>query len=219
MDLELCVNITMEKELASFKKFITLVRGHVYSEPETSLHNNVMDQMIPKIIQEHGMHGPLLDVGCGNGGAMERMQKLGLTDLTGLTLSHDDAEAARAKGFHVDEVDMSFTDYADTQFHWLFVRHALEHSPFPLLTLLEFHRILAQGGMAYIEMPSPKCTRLLEAYDNHYSIMGPRQWSELMKRAGFEIADMGEITFNVSNKEDPNWQGTEVYEWYVIKKP
>lgn len=209
----------MEKEIESFKKFLELVRGHVYSEPETDLHNNVMDHMIPKIISEHGMHGPLLDVGCGNGGAMERMRDLGLTDLTGLTLSHDDAEAARAKGFHVDEVDMSFTDYADTQFAWLFVRHALEHSPFPLLTLLEFNRILALGGMAYIEMPSPKCTRLLENYDNHYSIMGQRQWSELMKRAGFDIKDMGEINFTVHNKADPTWSGNEVYEWYVLEKP
>lgn len=215
----LCKYITMEKETKSFIKFLELVRSHVYSEPETELHNNVMEKMIPKIINDHGMRGPLLDVGCGNGGAMQKMQDLGLTNLSGLTLSHDDAEAARAKGFPVDEVDMSFTDYADTQFSWLFVRHALEHSPFPLLTLLEFYRILAHGGHAYIEMPSPKCTRLLENYDNHYSIMGPRQWTELMKRAGFQIKDMGEISFAVHSKEDPEWNGTEVYEWYVLTKP
>lgn len=209
----------MQRELESFKNFLDVVRKHIYSEPETQLHNSVMDEIIPKIIREHGMHGPLLDVGCGNGGAMERMQNLGLTDLTGLTLSHDDAEAARTKGFHVDEIDMSFTEYADTQFAWLFVRHALEHSPFPLLTLLEFYRILAQGGKAYIEMPSPKCSRLLEAYDNHYSIMGMRQWSELMKRAGFIIKDMGEISIEVTDRENPSWRGTEVYEWYILEKP
>lgn len=209
----------MQRELESFKNFLDVVRKHIYSEPETQLHNSVMDEIIPKIIREHGMHGPLLDVGCGNGGAMERMQNLGLTDLTGLTPSHDDAEAARTKGFHVDEIDMSFTEYADTQFAWLFVRHALEHSPFPLLTLLEFYRILAQGGKAYIEMPSPKCSRLLEAYDNHYSIMGMRQWSELMKRAGFIIKDMGEISIEVTDRENPSWRGTEVYEWYILEKP
>lgn len=209
----------MQRELESFKNFLDVVRNHIYSEPETQLHNSVMDEIIPKIIREHGMHGPLLDVGCGNGGAMERMQNLGLTDLTGLTLSTDDADAARAKGFHVDEIDMSFTEYADTQFAWLFVRHALEHSPFPLLTLLEFYRILAQGGKAYIEMPSPKCSRLLEAYDNHYSIMGMRQWSELMKRAGFKIKDNGEISIEVTDRENPSWRGTEVYEWYILEKP
>jgi hypothetical protein len=69
-------------------------------------------------------------------------------------------------------------------------------------------------------MPSPKCDRRLEEYDNHYSIMGPRQWTELMKRAGFEIADFGELSFKISAPADNGtvWEGTEVYEYYLIKK-
>jgi hypothetical protein len=89
-----------------------------------------------------------------------------------------------------------------------------------LLTLKEFYRITKAGGGAYIEMPSPKCDRPLETYDNHYSIMGPRQWVELMKRAGFEIADSGELSFVISSptSNGTSWSGNEVYEWYLIRK-
>ena len=208
----------MQRELQSFQDFLELVRGHVYSEPLTDLHIAVMDQIIPKVHGEHRIQGPMLDIGCGDGYAMDKLRSLGVEDIIGITLSSDDAEAARARGFDVTEQDMSFTGFGDGSFKWLWVRHALEHSPFPLLTLLEFHRLLEPGGKAYIEMPSPKCTRLLESYDNHYSIMGPRQWTCLMKRAGFKLLDQGEVKFDITSKEDPDFAGTEVYEWYVLIK-
>lgn len=209
----------MQRELQAFQDFLELVRSHVYSEPLTDLHVAVMDQIIPKVHNEHGIQGPMLDIGCGDGYAMDKLKGLGVGDIMGITLSSDDAAAARARGFDVTEQDMSFTGFGDGSFKWLWVRHALEHSPFPLLTLLEFHRLLDDDGKAYIEMPSPKCTRLLEAYDNHYSIMGPRQWTCLMRRAGFTIVDQGEVKFDITSKQDPDYAGTEVYEWYVIQKP
>lgn len=210
----------MKLETKRFKEFLEIVRGHVYSEPDTVIHTNTINAMTKKMMDEHfdDPKGKLLDLGCGSGYAMERLQALGLSDLTGLTLSHDDAEAARARGFTVVEQDMSFTDLPDASYKYLWVRHALEHSPFPLLTLLEFHRLLEPGGKIYIEMPSPQCTRVLEEYDNHYSIMGPRQWSALMRRAGFNIKDAGEIRFEIKSNEDPDFQGTEIYEWYVLVK-
>ncbi len=39
-----------------------------------------------------------------------------------------------------------------------------------------------------------------------------------MDRAGFSIKDSGEIKFDVHSKQDPDWNGTEVYEWYVLTK-
>ena len=210
----------MKKELKSFEKFLKLVRSHVYSEPETELHSNTINAMSKKIVNEHFIDptAKLLDIGCGSGYAMDRLRELGMQDIKGITLSQEDAEVSRSRGFDVSEQDMSFTDFDDSSFDILWVRHALEHSPFPLLTLLEFHRLLNKNGLVYIEMPSPKCTRLLEDYDNHYSIMGNRQWSCLMRRAGFSIKDSGEIKFDVHSKQYPDWNGTEVYEWYVLTK-
>jgi ubiquinone/menaquinone biosynthesis C-methylase UbiE len=209
--------MTQEEINKRFNEFREWCKTHVYSEPDTALHTNVMDQVIPKVIKEVSLtdQQAILDIGCGQGYGMLKFKELGCTNIQGITLSEEDVKASQDRGFVCTQQDMSFTDFADSEFDFLFVRHALEHSPYPLLTLKEFNRILKSGGGAYIEMPSPKCDRRLENYDNHYSIMGPRQWTELMLRAGFTIPDHGEISFGISAGE---WSGTEVYEWYLIRK-
>lgn len=201
-------------------KFRELCLTHVYSEPDTNIHMMVMDHMIPKIVSEYKLDesNRILDIGCGRGYGMLKFAELGCSDITGLTLSKDDADAARERGFTVIKEDMSFQSAKDSTYNVLFARHSLEHSPYPLLTLLEFYRILDNDGLVYIEMPSPKCSRLLEEYNNHYSIMGPRQWTELMKRAGFSIVDIGELSFSITNSETQENIGDEVYEWYVLRK-
>lgn len=209
--------MTQEEINKRFNEFREWCKTHVYSEPDTQLHINVMDNVIPKIIKDADLSDKqkILDVGCGRGYGMLKFKELGCTNIQGITLSEEDVNASQDRGFVCTQQDMSFTDFANNEFDFLFVRHALEHSPYPLLTLKEFNRILKSGGGAYIEMPSPKCERQLEKYDNHYSIMGVRQWNELLKRAGFTIPDQGEISFSISAGE---WTGTEVYEWYLIRK-
>lgn len=201
-------------------KYRELCLTHVYSEPDTSLHQNVMDHMIPKIVDEYNLDDSkkIVDIGCGQGYGMLKFSELGCTNISGVTLSKEDADAARDRGFEVAEEDMSFQSADDDTYDMLFARHSLEHSPYPLLTLLEFYRVLKPGGLAYIEMPSPQCSRLLEDYDNHYAIMGPRQWTCLMKRAGFKNLDIGELKFGISNKETGDELGEEVYEWYMLEK-
>lgn len=214
--------MTQEEINKRFNEFREWCKTHVYSEPDTQLHIGVMDNVIPKIVKDADLSDKqkILDVGCGRGYGMLKFKELGCTNIQGITLSEEDVKASQDRGFVCTQQDMSFTDFNDSEFDFLFVRHALEHSPYPLLTLKEFNRIISNGGGAYIEMPSPKCDRRLESYDNHYSIMGPRQWTELMKRAGFTVADHGEITFNISSKQDDGslWEGNEVYEYYLIKK-
>ena len=197
-----------------------LCMSHVYSEPDTQLHQNVMNHMIPKFVEEYNLNDStrILDVGCGQGYGMQKFAELGCTNISGVTLSKEDADAARERGFEVDEEDMSFQSAKDSTYDVLFARHSLEHSPYPLLTLLEFHRILKPGGIAYIEMPSPECTRALEEYSNHYAIMGHRQWRALMLRAGFNTLDIGELKFSITNNQTGDDIGEEVYEWYVLEK-
>lgn len=205
----------------SLWKFRELCKTHVYSEPDSRIHQNVMNTMIPKVIDEYKLTKShrILDVGCGQGYGMIKFQELGCDNLKGITLSNEDVDAAKQRGFDVGNQDMSFMDFNDNSFDFLFVRHALEHSPYPLLTLLEFYRVMDTQAKAYIEMPNPFCTRDLESYDNHYSIMGPKQWSALMKRAGFKILDIGEIKFDIHHSETQESLGTEVYEWYILEKP
>lgn len=214
--------MTQEEINKRFNEFREWCGTHVYSEPDTDLHKNVIDQIIPRIIKDADLSNKqsILDVGCGQGYAMVKFTELGCTNVQGITLSEEDVAATQNRGFTCSQQDMSFMDFDDQSFDFLFVRHALEHSPYPLLTLREFYRVIKNGGGAYIEMPSPKCDRRLEEYDNHYSIMGPRQYTELMKRASFDVVDFGEISFTATSPKDDGstWSGTEVYEYYLIKK-
>lgn len=193
---------------------------HVYSEPNSTIHQTVMDRMIPKFVSEYNLDSSkkILDIGCGQGYGMSKFADLGCTNISGITLSKEDAEVAQQHGFDVAIEDMSFQSVDDAAYDVLFARHSLEHSPYPLLTLLEFHRILKPSGIVYVEMPSPECTRNLESYNNHYAIMGKRQWHELMIRAGFKSLDIGELKFNINHSETGEALGEEVYEWYVLEK-
>lgn len=197
-----------------------LCLSHVYSEPDSNLHMNIMNSVIPRFVQNYkpDTEAQILDIGCGQGYGMLKFRELGYNNVSGLTLSSEDAAAARDRGFTVAEEDMSFQSADDATYDVLFARHSLEHSPYPLLTLLEFYRILKPTGMIYVEMPSPKCARVLEEYDNHYAIMGVRQWQALMTRAGFSNIDTGELKFSISNTNTGETLGDEVYEWYVLKK-
>ena len=197
-----------------------LCLSHVYSEPDTNMHMMVMSHVIPRFVEKHSIDDSkkILDIGCGQGYGMLKFAELGCTNISGLTLSKEDADAARDRGFDVAEEDMSFQSADDATYDVLFARHSLEHSPYPLLTLLEFYRILKPGGIVYVEMPSPQCTRLLEEYDNHYAIKGPRQWQALMTRAGYININVGELKFNITNNETGEDIGEEVYETYILEK-
>lgn len=209
-----------EQILNKLWNYRELCLKHVYSEPDSDIHQMVMNHMIPKIVEEYNLDSceSMVDVGCGQGYGMEKFSELGCENISGITLSKEDAKAARKRGFAVKEDDMTFQTADDDEYDFMFVRHCLEHSPYPLLTLLEFYRVLQPGGRIYIEMPSPRCTRQLEEYDNHYAIMGPRQWSALIKRAGFKILDIGELNFSISSKDSNEELGDEIYEWYMIEK-
>jgi len=209
-----------EQILKKLWNYRELCLTHVYSEPDSDIHMMVMDHIIPKIVEEYNITNckNIVDIGCGQGYGMEKFTELGCKNVSGITLSKEDANASRKRGFKVKEDDMTFLSAKDNKYDFMFVRHCLEHSPYPLLTLLEFYRVLQPGGKIYIEMPSPRCTRPLEEYDNHYAIMGPRQWVALFKRAGFKVIDIAEMSFDINDKESQTDLGKEIYEWYILEK-
>ena len=88
-------------------------------------------------------------------------------------------------------IHASMTDLpiADASIDFIWCRHALEHSPYPLFTLFEFHRVLKPNGQVFIEVPAPGNERayIHEFNPNHYSILGDRMWQGLFIKANFEL--------------------------------
>jgi SAM-dependent methyltransferase len=168
--------------------FLRRIENETYSEHDSDLHRMLIDKMLPEFIRFiPDRRSRLLDVGCGQGYASQRFKAMGYQHVTAITLNDEDVLATRNRGIDCHKMDMTFLGFEEKAFDALWVRHALEHSPFPYLTLLEFNRVLNSDGFIYIEMPKPDTPRALENWPNHYSIIGQLMWSSLFNRSGFHI--------------------------------
>lgn len=180
-----------------------LVNTHVYEEGETAFHKDLTERMVSKYIDPLNLKkdAKILDLGCGVGYFLELMRDRGYTDIVGATLSPEDLKVCTDKGLTVKQYDMSFLPqkdgYYDESVDFIFLRHALEHSPYPIFTLMEYNRVLKQFGKLYIEVPAPDCERNHEYNSNHYSILGETQLAALLARTGFNIDLFETIEFDV----------------------
>jgi SAM-dependent methyltransferase len=181
-------------------------------EPEAVFHQKLTDQFVRSYIDNLNLpkQANILDMGCGHGYFLDLMRNRGYTNLTGITISDKHAKVCRDKGHNVKEYDFTFLPqkdgYVDESVDFIFMRHAIERSPYPIFTLMEYNRLLKLKGKIYIETPSPDCQRGHEFHQNNYSIMGSNQLKALLSRTGFEIDVFNTVDFDLTyplpDKED-----------------
>ena len=146
----------------------------------------------------------ILDIGCGQGVALEIFKKHGFAPI-GITLNNEDVAICQQKGYEVYQMDQSFLDFADDYFDFVWCRHCLEHSIFPYFTLQEIYRVIKNEGYLYIEVPAPDTSCRHQTNKNYYSVLGKSMWLDLIKRSGFEILQVLDIQFNVPAGPDIYW--------------
>ena len=210
-----------QEKLKRIEDFLTKVSSEVYYEPDTPMHTRMIDQIVPDLVKNQlgdNKEQAILDIGCGQGYAMEKFKEAGFENIKGITMSDQDVKATQDRGFECENMDQTFMTYPDETFDFLFVRHCLEHSPFPYMTLGEFRRVLKTGGKIYIEMPAPDNHRPLEYIPNHYSIMGPKQWAALMLRHKFQILVATDFKIELFDNKQPDKKFDEKNLVFVLKK-
>ena len=181
-----------------------LYTAHIYDEGDSPFHKQLTSEVVTSYIDPLNLpkNSKLLDLGCGPGYFLDEMKTRGYTDLTGVTLSPGDVKLCEDKGHTIKRYDLSFIPqkdgYYDESVDFIFLRHALEHSPYPIFSLMEYNRILKQGGRIYIEVPAPDCDRMHEFNLNHYSILGQNQLAALLTRTGFNIEKFNNLEFDLS---------------------
>ncbi len=176
-----------------------------YPEPRSRGHDQVIAVQAPKVAKLLPGAGKVLDIGCGQGTAMEWFTERGF-DARGITLSQDDETACLAAGFDVkigDQNDLGL--YYDGYFDCVWARHVIEHSIAPFWTLHEFNRVLKPDGILYIEVPSPGTECHHEANINHYSVLGHDMWLSLIQRSGFKVLESQELNLNTAAGKDRYW--------------
>lgn len=201
-----------------------LYTAHIYAEGDSQFHKTLTGQVIEQYITPLNLpkDSKILDLGCGPGYFLDTMKEQGYNDLTGVTLSPEDIKLCKDKGHTIKEYDLSFLPqkdgYYDESVDFLFLRHALEHSPYPIFSLMEYNRVLKQGGKIYIEVPAPDCERKHEWNINHYSILGEQQLAALLERTGFTINNFDNFEFDLSapNEEDPDNPTKMTEKYYCV---
>lgn len=195
-----------ENQASALSGFLDKLASDVYPEFPSELHAGITKRMLEHFLSRWPLAegARVLDVGCGQGAALELFQRHGF-DATGVTLGMQDVIACREQGYDVYEMDQSFLDFEAKSFDFLWCRHCLEHSIFPYFTLAGFYRVLRPGGFLYVEVPAPDTVSQHQQNLNHYSVFGKSMWLELMRRSGFGSLDVVDINFNLAVGPDTYW--------------
>lgn len=191
-------------------RYLTSLYGDIYPQPEdvghTGLSKKVIDYWMSRMTSCHSV----LDAGCGTGFCQPMFENWGI-EYQGVAMG-EDVIVAQEQGRKVKKMDFSFLDFEDDSFDLLFARHALEHSPFPLLTLMEWNRV-ARNWLGIV-LPAPEWYTYRGL--NHYSVMNHEQIENLLDRAGWHII-WKDVDYLAPDKDHP--ENTKPHEyWYMCEK-
>jgi SAM-dependent methyltransferase len=161
-------------------KYLDELQKDVYPQPEDDKHIEWASAIIS--VYADKLHpGSVLDVGCGMAFVQDIFEGIGFV-YEGITLGRD-AKNARKLCRNVRYGDFSFLPYKDCSFDVIFSRHSLEHSPMPLLSLFEWHRVSKHDLL--LIMPNHEYWKF--GGRNHYSVMTRGQIKSLLLRSGWKI--------------------------------
>lgn len=181
-----------------------LYTAHIYDEGDSQFHRQLTKQVVETYVDPLNLpkDAHILDLGCGPGYFLDEMKERQFTNVHGVTLSPGDIAICEGKGHPIKKYDLSFLPqkdgYFDESVDFIFLRHALEHSPYPIFSLMEYNRVLKQNAKIYIEVPAPDCDRKHEFNPNHYSILGANQLAALLQRTGFNIDSFNNLEFDLN---------------------
>ena len=206
----------------NYEKFLEYERraySTVYAEGESTYHDDIIIEFAKRFLPEMAIDKKalVLDIGCGPGTFLQAARDIGYKNTIGVTLSDLDVEMCKKKNFTTIKSSMSDLDIEDNTADLIWCRHALEHSPYPLFTLYEFHRVLKKDAHVWIEVPSPNNQRAFmhEFNPNHYSLLGERMWQGLFEKAGFELLNNYDYNIDV---EVPAGKVNEKSYIFVLKR-
>ena len=193
--------------IARLVAFIDKIEQETYPETPSNLHSQITVQMLDTLLEKYPLapSARILDIGCGQGPALDILRDKGYRNLTGITLNDTDVAICNENGHTVLKMDQSFLSFADNSFNFLWARHVIEHSIFPYFTLAEFARVMDSGGRMYLEVPAPETSCRHETNPNHYSVLNKGAWTSLLGRAGFTIIDDVSFQFTTGMGPDEYW--------------
>ena len=164
-------------------KYLNELIEDVYPSPPDAIHTRLLHEYMSR--WGHYFKGAknVLDVGCGDGAIAEQFfMGLGIK-YVGLSTGSN-SSVLESKKDRIVNADFNFlSDFPDESFSMVFSRHSLEHSPAPILSLMEWHRVSAKWlGLI---VPNPDDSTYVGR--NHYSVANQHQVVWWLRRAGWRV--------------------------------
>lgn len=198
------------RNYAQIDKYLDKLIGQIYPQPQDPGHTAWAVESIRAFMENSEGVKHVLDAGCGEGFCQDIFETYGAT-YVGICLG-EDYLVALEKERSVWRKDFSFTNFDEDSFDFVYSRHSLEHSPMPLLTLMEWHRITEK--YVAIVVPSPEHWQYVGR--NHYYVLHDPQWRNLFDVAGFDVT-----YFNIKRQNmttEPTNPEVEIEYWYLLEK-
>lgn len=188
-----------QRDYEHIDEYLNELAGDVYPQPPDAWHTEAAMHVLNTWIAQLDL-ATVLDIGCGAEAFVEPFFKERNIYYAGVSLG-DDYITARAADKEVYDMDMSFLDFWDDTYDLIWARHVLEHSPMPLLTLMEWHRVSSK----YLCLIVPNPDYFTAAGRNHYSVFSARHIAWLLRRAGWKIVnyDPQEQEFRFLCRKEP----------------
>jgi ubiquinone/menaquinone biosynthesis C-methylase UbiE len=120
--------------------------------------------------------GRLLDVGCGDGGFLHRMQKLGWS-ATGVDFDPKAIENAQVRygsAITLLNSDLAHAHFSDDCFDVVTISHVIEHVTDPPALLAEARRVLKPGGRLVVTTPNIRSLGHKRFQDCWWGLDAPR---------------------------------------------
>lgn len=189
--------------------YLDKLAEQIYPQPEDDGHTALAKESIDWVLEQTGKVFSVLDAGCGEAFCQPFFEDRAIL-YTGVNLGQD-YDSAKAKGRKVFKEDFTFLSANDESYEMIYSRHSLEHSPVPLLTLMEWYRV-AKKWVALV-LPAPEYWRF--AGRNHYFVLNHKQWENLFDVAGFNVRCK---TLKRHQMYSPDKPDSLIEYWYLLER-
>lgn len=178
----------------------------IYPQPQDEKHTLWATESILEFMRHARDARSVIDLGCGEGFLQPHFENYGC-EYVGICIGEDYGVALR-NGRNVLEEDFSFLPFENDSYDLLYSRHSLEHSPMPLLTLMEWHRV----SKKYLAVVVPSIEFVGYKSQNHYYVLNQEQWKNLFDVAGFDIV------YENNKRYKDEKSDVEIEHWFLLEK-
>ncbi len=191
--------------------------SQVYSQPEDSVevegsHSHLAEEAIRWMLSKEKICS-ILDLGCGTGFLSPILRKHGVFGYQGVVWGNEDVESGQSLGRNVIKGDFNFLPESIKPAECVVMRHSLEHSPFPHITLMGVMPFATKCLL--IVLPAIEWVHAGKHGSNHPSVLNEEGWLGVFDTVGLRVID----SYVKYHKGSPDRNAPEIetkYEYWFL---